>query len=168
MSAVFLLDQVLACTECAKSEYSTMSQCLSALLGRPGRIKFILNGLRWKKNHGSKPLTRSKISEISQWQKCFSDVKISNPRISCTLNGVRRSSCKVVRVTKSNYASETSFKWQIFCSCSWQAIDTCWQDKFDIKIMSWKILFISQIFWYCFLILQHSFMHSIVACQLRE
>jgi len=42
--------------------------------------------------HGSKPHTRSKISEISQWQKCFSELKISNPRISCTLNGVRRSS----------------------------------------------------------------------------
>ena len=36
--------------------------------------------------------TRSKISEISQWQKCFSELKISNPRISCTLHGVRRSS----------------------------------------------------------------------------
>jgi len=32
MSAVFLLDQVLACTESATSEYSTTSQCLSALL----------------------------------------------------------------------------------------------------------------------------------------
>jgi len=34
--------------------------------------------------HGSKPLTRSKISEISQWQKCSSELKISNPRISCS------------------------------------------------------------------------------------
>ena len=42
--------------------------------------------------HGSKPHTRSKISKISQWQECFSELKISNPRISCTLNGVRRSS----------------------------------------------------------------------------
>jgi len=43
MSAVFPLDQVLACTESATSEYSTTSQCLSALLarGRPGRVKFI-------------------------------------------------------------------------------------------------------------------------------
>ena len=41
MSAVFLFDQVLACTESATSEYSTTSQCLSALLGRPGRVKFI-------------------------------------------------------------------------------------------------------------------------------
>ena len=64
--------------------------------------------------HGSKPLTRSKISEISQWQKCFSELKIWNPRISCTLNRVRRSSWKVVRVTKSSYASETSF---IDCAC---------------------------------------------------
>ena len=74
--------------------------------------------------HGSKPLTRSKISEISQWQKCFSELIISNPRISCTLHGVRRSSWKVVWVTKSRYASETSFKWQIFCSCSWRAVET--------------------------------------------
>ena len=33
MSAVFSLDQVLACTESATSEYLTTSQCLSALLG---------------------------------------------------------------------------------------------------------------------------------------
>jgi len=38
MSAVFLLDQAPACTESATSEYSTTSQCLSALLGRPGRV----------------------------------------------------------------------------------------------------------------------------------
>ena len=42
--------------------------------------------------HGSKPLTQSKISEISQWQKCFSELQILNPRISFTLNGVRRNS----------------------------------------------------------------------------
>jgi len=71
-------------------------------------IFFFCIGSQW---HGSKPLTRSKISEISQWQKCFSELKISNPRISCTLNGVRRSTWKVVRVTKPSYASETSFKW---------------------------------------------------------
>jgi len=41
MSAVFSLEQVLAGTESATSEYSTTSQCLSALLGRPGRVKFI-------------------------------------------------------------------------------------------------------------------------------
>jgi len=29
---------------------------------------------------GPKPFTRSKISEISQLQKCFSELKISNPR----------------------------------------------------------------------------------------
>ena len=46
---IFSLDQVLAWTESAVSEYSTMSQCLNALLGRPGRVKFIQNGLRWKK-----------------------------------------------------------------------------------------------------------------------
>ena len=43
MSAVFSLDQVLTCTESATSEYLTTSQCLSALLGRSGRVKFILN-----------------------------------------------------------------------------------------------------------------------------
>ena len=46
----FSLDQVLACTESATSEYWTTSHCLRVLLGRPGRVKFILNGLRWKKN----------------------------------------------------------------------------------------------------------------------
>jgi len=41
MSAVFWpgFDQGLTCTESATSEYSTTSQCLSALLGRPGRVK---------------------------------------------------------------------------------------------------------------------------------
>ena len=29
--------------------YSITSQCHSALLGRPGREKFVINGLRWKK-----------------------------------------------------------------------------------------------------------------------
>ena len=72
----------------------------------------------------SKPLTWNKISEIFQWQKCFSELKISNPRISHKLNGVRRSSWKVVKVAKWSYASETSVRWQIFCSCSWQTIDT--------------------------------------------
>ena len=75
--------------------------------------------------HGSEPFTRSKLSKISQWQKSFSELKISNPRISCTLNGVRRSSWKVVWVTKSSFASETNFRWQIFCSCSWRATDMC-------------------------------------------
>ena len=32
------------------------SQCLSALLGRPGRVNFILNGLRWKKKPNA-PIT---------------------------------------------------------------------------------------------------------------
>jgi len=76
-------------------------------------------------HHGSKPLTRSKISEISQWQKSFPELKISSPRISCTWNWERRSSWKVVWVTKSSYTSETSFRWQIFCSCSWRAVDMC-------------------------------------------
>ena len=102
--------------------------------------------------HGSKPLTWNKISEISQWQKCCSQLKISNPRISCTLNGVRRSSWKVVRVTKSSYASETSFKWQIFCSYSWRAMDTCWQDKFDIKLCLDRFYLLANfsgiVFWY--------------------
>ena len=51
MSAFFSLDQVLAYTESATSEYSTTSQCLSVLLGRSGRVKFILNDFRWKKTH---------------------------------------------------------------------------------------------------------------------
>jgi len=42
MSAICLFEEVLARTESASSEYSTMSQCLSALLGRPGRVKFTL------------------------------------------------------------------------------------------------------------------------------
>jgi len=41
--------QVLVCTESATSKYATTSQCLSALLGRPGRVKLILNGLIWEK-----------------------------------------------------------------------------------------------------------------------
>ena len=56
MSAIFSLDQVLAWTESATSEYSTTSQCLSARLGRPGRVKFILDGLRWKKKNNA-PIT---------------------------------------------------------------------------------------------------------------
>jgi len=54
--------------------------------------------------------------------QCFSELKISNSRISCTLNGVRRSLLKVVWVTKCSYDSETSIRGQIFCSCSWQTI----------------------------------------------
>jgi len=42
-------EQVLACTASATSEYSTTSQCFSALLSQLGRVKFILDGLRWKK-----------------------------------------------------------------------------------------------------------------------
>jgi len=42
--------------------------------------------------HGSEPIKQGKFSEISQRHKCFSELKISNPRISCTLNGKRRSS----------------------------------------------------------------------------
>jgi len=57
MSAVFSLDQVLACTESATSEYSTTSQCLSALLGRSGRVKFIMDDLRWKKKLTNAPIT---------------------------------------------------------------------------------------------------------------
>jgi len=37
--------QVLACTESATSEYWTRSQYLSALLGRLGTVKFILDGI---------------------------------------------------------------------------------------------------------------------------
>jgi len=84
--------------------------------------------------HGSTPLTWNKISEISHWQKCFCELKISNPRISCTLNGVRRSSWMVVWVIKWSYASETNVRWQIFCSCSWRAVNTCKQEKSNINL----------------------------------
>ena len=53
---------------------------------------------------------RNKISQISSWQKCFSELKISNTRISRSFNTARKSSWKVVWVTKWSYASETSIK----------------------------------------------------------
>jgi len=57
MSAVFC-GQVLASTESATSGQSDTSQCLSALPGRLGRVKFkfVLDGLRWKKQT-SAPIT---------------------------------------------------------------------------------------------------------------
>jgi len=66
-----------------------------------------LNGFSWGNFHGSKSLHETKLSEISQWQKYFSELKISDPRISCSLNGVGRSFLKVVWVTEPGYASET-------------------------------------------------------------
>jgi len=60
MSAIFSLDQVLALTESITSEYSTTSKCLSARLGRPGRVKFILNSLRWKKKTNA-PITHIRL-----------------------------------------------------------------------------------------------------------
>ena len=83
---------VLVCM-CLKGAFS-LGPTHSGILGcgpvsSGGRVcRVVAGGAR----HGSKPLTRSKISEISQWQKCFSELKISNPRISRILNGVRRSS----------------------------------------------------------------------------
>jgi len=47
MSAVFC-GQALASTESATSGQSANSQCLSALPGRLGRGKFVLDGLGWK------------------------------------------------------------------------------------------------------------------------
>ena len=38
-------EQVLSFTKSAASEYSNMSHCLSALLGRRGRVMFVLDGL---------------------------------------------------------------------------------------------------------------------------
>ena len=74
--------------------------------------------------HRFRPRSRkNEISDISPGQKCVIQMEMSDSRISCTLNGVRRSSWEVVWVTKWNYASETSFKWQIFCSCSWRVVD---------------------------------------------
>jgi len=58
MSAVFLFDENLACMESATSEYSTTSQCLSTLLRRPGRVKFILDGVRWMVSLGNLKLLR--------------------------------------------------------------------------------------------------------------
>ena len=49
MSASFC-DQVLAYTKSVTSEYSTTSQCLSALLGRLERVNFVLDVLRWELN----------------------------------------------------------------------------------------------------------------------
>jgi len=54
--------------------------------------------------HGSKPLTRNKISGNSQWQKYFSELKISNPEFHyAKLIGVRRSS-------RQNGRKMTSFR----------------------------------------------------------
>ena len=47
MSAMFSLDQVLAWTESATSEYLTTSQCLSALLGRSG-LFFLSISTAWR------------------------------------------------------------------------------------------------------------------------
>jgi len=57
MSAVFLFDQVLAYTECATSEYLTVSQCHSATGQWPGRVKFILDGFGWGKKRTSASIT---------------------------------------------------------------------------------------------------------------
>jgi len=93
-----------------------MSMAISANLGRDtdhNSTKLVF----------SHPLRRN--SSARNKISVFFWLKISNPRISSTVNGVRRSSWKVVWVTKWRYTSETSVKWQIFCPCSWQAINTC-------------------------------------------
>jgi len=41
-----MFNQALACTESATSGYSTTSQCIRALLGQPGRVKFIRGARR--------------------------------------------------------------------------------------------------------------------------
>jgi len=78
-----------------------------------------------EKGHGSKPLHETKFQRCLSGKSVFLNSKFQNSRISCSVNWVRRSFSKVVRVTKRGCASETSVKWQIFCSCSWRAIDTC-------------------------------------------
>jgi len=50
-----------------------------------------------------------------------------------------------MRVTKRGYTSETSVKWQKFCSRSWRAASA---ENLDIQFKSRNILFIRQIFWY--------------------
>ena len=81
-----------------------------------------------QRKKGSNICTKKKFRDFSV-QKCFSELKISNSRISCTLNLVRRSFWKAVWVTKSGYTSETSVNWRIFCFCSWQVTDPCYQEN---------------------------------------
>ena len=83
------------------------------------------------------------------------------------MNEVRSSFRKVMWVTKWSYTSETSVKWQMFCSCSWQAIDTHEQKKWNINLCL-DTFYLSANFLVLFLILQHSSMHSIVARHLHE
>jgi len=45
LSSIFL-DKILASVESATSKYSTVSQCLGALQGWPGSVKFVLDGAR--------------------------------------------------------------------------------------------------------------------------
>jgi len=68
---------------------------------RHWQVNFIDSGLKVEKNE---------ISEISPGQKCVIQIKLSNSRISCTWNGARRSSLKVLWVTKRGYAFETNIK----------------------------------------------------------
>ena len=47
--AIVFCGQILASTESATSGQSATSRCLSVLPGCEGRLKFVLNGLGWKK-----------------------------------------------------------------------------------------------------------------------
>jgi len=113
------------CVDRCTHLYRTVT-AFRAVSNRESRYPHVHLYIIW---HGSKPRiwhgSNIKFQRFLRGKKCFPQLKISNPRISCTVNGVRRSSWKVVWVTKWSCASETSVKWQIFCSCSWQAIDTC-------------------------------------------
>jgi len=59
----------------------------------------------------SRPRSRkNEISDVSPGQRCVIHMEFSDSRISCTWNGARRSSQKVLWVTKGGYASETNTK----------------------------------------------------------
>ena len=113
--------------------------------------------------HGSKSLHETKLKRFLRGKTCFSELKISDPRISCTVNGVRRSSCKgsVGRQMKLCFWNKRQMTDILLMQlASYRYVQT---REIKYQFMSWHILFISQFFWYCFLILQHSTMHSIIA-----
>ena len=60
-------------------------------------------------------------------------MEMSNSRISCTWNGARRSSYKVLWVTKRDYAFEANTKRQNFNSRSWGA-----PIKFEKRVLKYQ------------------------------
>jgi len=83
-----------------------LARCESVLLWRPPeKRRSFLHGkefsskffIAFKESVWARVTSYKKmIPEISWWQKYFSEYKISNPRISCTLNDVREVVQKVV------------------------------------------------------------------------